>query len=265
MQRGIQRAVLHLQRFVGALLDHVSDSMTVRRRNHQRAQDKHVERSQKHIAPAVRLGFTWHSRRIAFLPEDILVKPRAANSPRRVIIRLVRFSILLVAAPLFAQADVEFFESRVRPVLVKNCYSCHEGEKQFSGLQVDSREALLQGGKRGAALVSGSPAESLLVRAIRGESGVTAMPIGGKLKADEIAAVEEWIRRGAVWPASAKAPAVADWYERASKTHWSFQPVKNPPVPAVRNAGWPRNEIDCFTSWPHSKRRDSPLPRPLTD
>jgi mono/diheme cytochrome c family protein len=132
----------------------------------------------------------------------------------------------------------------VRPVLAKNCYSCHAADQQFSGLRVDSREALLKGGSANSA-DAGSPAESLLVRAIRHESGVAAMPMGNKLKADEIAAVEEWIKAGAVWPASAK-PATADWYERAAKTHWSFQPVKNPAPPAVRNTAWPRNEIDRF-------------------
>ena len=153
---------------------------------------------------------------------------------------------MIAAAPLLAQADAEFFESRVRPVLARNCYSCHAAEKQFSGLRVDSREALLKGGKRGAALAPGSPADSLLVRAIRHEPGVAAMPMGGKLEAGEVAAVEEWIRHGAVWPASSRPPATADWYERAAKTHWSFQPVKNPAPPAVRNAAWPRNEIDRF-------------------
>ena len=152
---------------------------------------------------------------------------------------------VLAAAPLFAQADAEFFESRVRPVLARSCYSCHGAEKQLNGLRVDSREALLQGGKRGAALVPGSPPESLLVRAIRHEAGL-AMPMGSKLKADEIAAIEEWIRRGAAWPAAPAKTAVADWYDRAAKTHWSFQPVKNPTPPAVRDTAWPRNEIDRF-------------------
>ena len=163
-----------------------------------------------------------------------------------VIIVAVRFSIL-IAAPLFAQADAEFFESRVRPVLAKNCYACHGAKKQFNGLRVDSREALLQGGKRGAAMLPGAPGESLIVRAIRREPGVTAMPAGSKLAAGEIASIEEWIRRGATWPTgNAPAAEVADWYERAAGTHWSFQPVKAPALPAVRNAAWPRNEIDRF-------------------
>ncbi len=162
--------------------------------------------------------------------------------------KLVRFSILfsLFAAGLSAQGDTDLFESRVRPVLARHCYSCHGVDKQLSGLRVDSREALVKGGKRGAALLPGSPSESLLLRAIRHETGLTAMPIGsGKLEAAEISAIEDWIRRGAVWPASTK-PATADWYERASKTHWSFQPVRNPALPAVRAGAWPRNEIDRF-------------------
>ena len=168
--------------------------------------------------------------------------------------------MILGAAALQAQGDVAFFESRVRPVLVKSCYACHGADKQFSGLRVDSREALLQGGKRGAAITPGADG-SLLVRAIRHEAGVAAMPIGGKLKPDEIAAVEDWIRRGAAWPASPAKPAVADWYERAAKTHWSFQPVKDPAVPAVRNTAWPRNEIDRFVLAALEAKGLAPAPR----
>ena len=64
-------------------------------------------------------------------------------------------------------ADVEFFETRVRPVLAVNCYSCHGPDKQFNALRLDSREAMLTGGKRGPAIVAGKPVESLLVQAVR--------------------------------------------------------------------------------------------------
>jgi hypothetical protein len=80
---------------------------------------------------------------------------------------------LLTTISLAAAADVEFFESRC-PVLAKNCYPCHAATKEFSGLRVDSREAL-KGGKRGTALML-TPMESLLVCAT-GTSGVAAMPM----------------------------------------------------------------------------------------
>jgi cytochrome c553 len=130
-------------------------------------------------------------------------------------------ALFLIASSLAAQ---DLFETRVRPVLAANCYSCHGPDKQFSGLRVDSREGLLTGGKRGAAVVPGSPSEGWLLKAIRHDG--LAMPPGAKLSDRDAAAIEEWIRAGAVWPASAPAPKEPGWYERAAREHWAFRPVR---------------------------------------
>ena len=94
----------------------------------------------------------------------------------------------------------DFFETRVRPVLVDRCGACH-GENAASGLRVDSLAGLLKGGKRGPAIVVGDPEASLLMRAIR-RSDLLQMPPAGPLAVGEIAALETWIRDGAVWPSA---------------------------------------------------------------
>ena len=62
--------------------------------------------------------------------------------------------------------QVEFFEKKIRPVFVAECYECHGGKKQKGGLALDSREGLRDGGESGAAIVPGKPEESLLIRSI---------------------------------------------------------------------------------------------------
>jgi cytochrome c553 len=143
------------------------------------------------------------------------------------------------------QAD-EFFEKQVRPLLAARCFSCHGPAQQFSSLRVDSREALLKGGNRGPSIVPGDANLSLLAKAIRHDG--LKMPVGGKLKDEEIAAVEKWINAGAVWPnavgpnnaAASKSPAgVPGLYERITKEHWAFQPV---------HQSQPGQTVDSFIS-----------------
>src|SRR5450432_3755579 len=114
------------------------------------------------------------------------------------VVVLVLFSAARLAP---GQAD-DAFEMRVRPILAKACYSCHTGEA-MGGLQLDSREHLLKGGKSGAAIVPGDPGASKLIQAIR-YSGPRKMPPTGKLKDDEIASLEAWVKAGAAWPATSK-------------------------------------------------------------
>src|SRR2546429_7829552 len=104
------------------------------------------------------------------------------------------------AAPSTAAASPAFFESNVRPVLAANCYDCHTNER-MGGLRVDSREALLKGGRSGPAIVPGDPDKSLLIAAVR-QTGALKMPKGGALEADEVSALVEWVRAGAVWSAA---------------------------------------------------------------
>src|SRR5438132_3274541 len=111
------------------------------------------------------------------------------------------------ASPPPASAD--FFEARVRPLLAANCYDCHTNER-MGGLRVDSREALLKGGRSGPAIVPGDPDKSLLIQAVRQTSDGLKMPKGGHLRADEIQALADWVKAGATWPApTLSTPAAA--------------------------------------------------------
>src|SRR6266496_1713575 len=115
----------------------------------------------------------------------------------------VSFAAIAVAQQSVATApqSVEFFEARIRPVLASNCYDCHTDQRN-GGLRVDSREALLKGGRRGPAIVPGDPDNSLLMQAVRQTNDALKMPKGGRLAPAEIDALAEWIRGGAVWPAA---------------------------------------------------------------
>src|ERR1700680_898008 len=93
----------------------------------------------------------------------------------------------------------EFFEIRIRPLLSKNCFACHTGSR-MGGLQVDSREHLLAGGKDGPALIPYHPKESLLIQAVSQTNANLKMPPQGKLKDEDIEALTAWVMRGAVWP-----------------------------------------------------------------
>jgi cytochrome c553 len=139
-------------------------------------------------------------------------------------------------------AKIEFFESRIRPVLATSCYDCHTDAAK-GGLRVDSREALLKGGQRGAAIVIGKPEESLLIKAIAHTHESLRMPKGAaKLKEEEIADLSQWIKDGAVWPQTTAKNSYL--IKQEHKTFWSFQPIRNPAVPIVK--GVTNNPIDAF-------------------
>ena len=104
------------------------------------------------------------------------------------------------------ESFLEFFESKVRPILVANCQKCHSTDKHKGGLRLDSGQAILAGGDTGPAVVPGKPEASLLVEAIN-YSGLE-MPPTGKLGNREIATLTEWVRMGAPWPAEEAGAAV---------------------------------------------------------
>ena len=151
------------------------------------------------------------------------------------------------AAPAAAQspADAEFFEKNVRPVLVERCVGCHGAEKPKGGLRLDTREMMLQGGDGGKVVVPGDVKKSRLIEAVK-HVGDLKMPQAGKLPDREIAALEEWVARGAPWPATVTL-AAPNAIAAAAAKHWAFQRVTRPSVPAFRipNSEF-RNPIDAF-------------------
>jgi mono/diheme cytochrome c family protein len=148
-------------------------------------------------------------------------------------------------------ADLQFFESKIRPIFANHCFKCHstQAESARGGLLLDTREGVLAGGNTGPALVAGKPDESLLIQAIRYKDEDLQMPPKGeKLSDDQIATLTEWVRRGAPDPRinlqikGTDNPA----YAGVGKNHWAFKPVKKPAVPEVKNAAWVKNPIDNF-------------------
>jgi mono/diheme cytochrome c family protein len=146
--------------------------------------------------------------------------------------------------------QLEFFEKKIRPVFVEHCYRCHGPEKKPKAqLRVDSRAALLKGGESGPAIVPGEPDKSLLVKAVRFTDSQLKMPKGSKLADDHIADITAWVKMGAPWPNEAVArnskPSKAFDLKERSK-HWSLQPLKNVPLPAIEDRDWPKAPIDHF-------------------
>lgn len=151
-----------------------------------------------------------------------------------------------VASAAPSAKDVEYFESKVRPVLVKNCHACHTRSK-LGGLRLDSREALLTGGKNGPAIKEGNPDESLLMQVVTHTHVRIKMPPVGKLAAEEIDALSKWIKDGAAWPESKVSTAANDYtISEAQRAFWSFQRVRKASLPDVADARFSRTAIDRF-------------------
>ena len=159
--------------------------------------------------------------------------------------RLIFPGVLLLGQAL-GQADeqLEFFESRVRPVLSTHCFECH-GHKTKGGLKLDSREAILTGGDSGAAVVPGKPKESLLLTAVRHIDADLTMPPKKKLPNHVINDLKRWIREGAVWGDGKSIGFASSEITDEQRNHWSFRPVKTLLVPDAPKA-WAQNSIDAF-------------------
>ena len=138
------------------------------------------------------------------------------------------------AAPPADPAGLEFFEKNIRPVLVERCYSCHSAtaEKLKGNLYLDTREGTLKGGDLGPSVVPGDPERSLLIKAVRFTDDDLQMPPKKKLPADQVAAFEAWVKRGAPDPRTQVSTKIAVDPARA-KAHWAFQPLKESPLQTV--------------------------------
>jgi hypothetical protein len=162
---------------------------------------------------------------------------------------------LAIAAGAPARAGeeegLEFFEKKVRPVLVQHCFPCHSvaAGKLKGGLSLDSRAGLRKGGTSGPALLPGKPQESRILQALRYTDESLQMPPKGKLPDAVIADIDTWIKRGAPDPRDlATQPAAKAWQEvlRQRRGWWSLQPVRLPHFPTVRDTAWPDSPVDQF-------------------
>ncbi len=145
----------------------------------------------------------------------------------------------------------QFFESKIRPILVENCQRCHGEKKQSGSLRLDSLPAALGGGDGGPAIVPGEPEKSPMIEAIN--YGGLEMPPDARLKPEQVKLLTEWVKIGAPWPGSSDAPlqprktslVVTD----ADRQWWSFQPVTRPALPEIQNSEFRiQNPIDPFVA-----------------
>ncbi|MCA9081304.1 MAG: DUF1553 domain-containing protein [Planctomycetaceae bacterium] len=142
---------------------------------------------------------------------------------------------------------IQFFEAKIRPVLIQHCYECHAADsKELGGdLRVDLRAGLLQGGESGPAVVPGKPEESLLISSL--EYRDFEMPPAGKLDESIIRDFRRWVRMGAPDPRGGEMTlATQDVEPTDAKALWSLQPIEQPVVPEVDDARWSTTEVDRF-------------------
>ncbi len=163
--------------------------------------------------------------------------PKKTPDPLRLLLPIV----LLIASGTFcasigaaepAPDQIQFFETKVRPILAENCHRCHGEKKQNGKLRLDSAAALLAGGESGPAIVAGEPEKSLLIEAIN--YGSLEMPPDARLKPEQIKLLTQWVKIGAPWPGSGdqipqpRKPGFT--ITDADRQHWSFRPVRRPPI-----------------------------------
>src|SRR5262245_55200976 len=142
---------------------------------------------------------------------------------------------------------IDFFEKNIRPILVANCYQCHSASaKELKGeLRLDTKEGIRKGGESGAAVIPGKPDESLIIQALRHEDGLE-MP-KDKLPDGVIANFVKWVEMGAPDPRKPNVTTVGNKINiLEARKFWSFQPPKIVAPAAVKNAGWPKGEIDKY-------------------
>ena len=177
---------------------------------------------------------------------------------------------ILLTSAAFAETPVakapdaaasDFFETRIRPILAKNCYGCHAGETgtPMGGLYLNSRKGMLTGGKSGPAIVPGKPEDSLLIHALKYEG--RKMPPSGQLNDAVIADFEKWVSMGAPDPRVDKVATVKPSAINIDKgrEYWAFQPPQKPVVPKVKNAKWSSAAIDRFILARMEKERVTPV------
>jgi mono/diheme cytochrome c family protein len=166
--------------------------------------------------------------------------------------------LLPCAAPVFAAdpvakpsaAQIEFFETKVRPVLAEHCYSCHGEKKQSAGLRLDTAAGLRAGADNGPVFIAGAPDKSRLIASIN-RKGEYPMPPKAALAPAAVAVLTEWVKAGAAVPDDIVKGPTTD-----PRKHWAFQPVKEPPVPKGS-----ANPVDAFVLAKLSDRGLSLAPR----
>ena len=161
---------------------------------------------------------------------------------------LLLCSIALADDQAHTSEQIEFFEKKIRPVLIEHCYECHAAGAKIiqGGLRVDHRAGLLKGGDSGPSIDLQAPEQSSLIKALRYEDDVE-MPPKGKLSDSIIADFEKWIAMGAPDPRVADELSSARTVDlEEGRKFWTFEPIADPQPPSVNDRSWPLEPIDHF-------------------
>ena len=151
-------------------------------------------------------------------------------------------------------AATRYFQQQVAGILEQHCLDCHRGNKPKGGLDLSRRQHLLRGGESGPAIVSGKPAESLLIDYIAGKD--PEMPKNGRpLSTDQVKILSQWIESGAHWPEQFV-------LKSRPEAWWAYQPLERPTLPELSSKGtaWARTPIDWFIVSQREQRKLIPAP-----
>ena len=171
-------------------------------------------------------------------------------------------SFLIVGPRAYADDEISatadqlaFFESKIRPLLADRCLDCHSGDEPESGLNLESRQAMLRGGELGPAVIPGQPRQSLLISAINHDEYIK-MPPKQKLPTVEVVNLTRWVEMGAPWPhddeqANDQEPILSNSdgtpaFTAEQTSFWAFQRPARPNLPEVVNQDWPQTATDYF-------------------
>jgi hypothetical protein len=175
------------------------------------------------------------------------VNPLHSHPPIRTWFRLSALSVLFALLPCITSAAEQVTDQDVIPILLRHCANCHGGEFQEADLDLRTVKSMLKGGESGAAIHSGDPDESPIIKKItademppkkdRGRAGIE------KVTEAELDTLRQWITDGA------KVAAISssiDAYASENELPWSFIPPTKPIPPVVKNASRVGNPIDAF-------------------
>lgn len=169
------------------------------------------------------------------------------RQPSQFLLAVLILAVHSIAMQAEEATDFDFFEKKIRPVLVQHCYECHAVESKTirGGLLLDSRESMRDGGDSGAGIEPGNPENSLVLQALRYES--FEMPPRGPLSDEVIRDFETWILNGAADPRDATTTVTRQSIDiEAGKQFWCFQPRRKVKLPTVEEAAWPESTVDVF-------------------
>jgi mono/diheme cytochrome c family protein len=161
--------------------------------------------------------------------------------------------ILLISAVIGFASQIAALEptkvdyaSQIKPILAKNCISCHGVEKQKGGLRLDAGASILRGGNSGPILIPGKSNESKILHAVEGKDPETRMPPEPKalISKEQAVLLAAWVDQGAF--ISKQDLAASEVVKKTRSTHWSFQPIVKPVIPLDNSSGWARAPLDVF-------------------